>query len=176
MFEDDLKEFLEKGQIVEARALVVGQLGIDRFIFPMKVLGRWEELPPDFFEPDDSEMKFLSSELWSKGYWDELCVELEMNFSKEKLAHILGVMQYLRDKNDPEFIVYRKMDVNGENGTESDNKKKVILTVGGLGLGIFVAKALYETWMSCLVGASVGGVLGFTLAKLAARGAFEKNE
>lgn len=59
----------------------------------------------NLFETDNNDTSILPKSAWNKELWQDLRIKFEYNFSKEKFDYIQNIMSYLRENNDPEFMV-----------------------------------------------------------------------
>lgn len=168
-----VKKLMNSGKIVEARSKIISQLDQDRFLSPMKVYEVYTLFPVEIYLADNAEFDFLSSEDWSKEYWSKLRLHLNLNFSKEKLEHILNVMLFLREKGDSSFLACKsKSSVNSstpsrkEKLEDTEKNIKAGSAVAGALVGGGVIGAVCKTGLGAIVGACAGGLLAFVASTL----------
>ncbi|WP_319779964.1 hypothetical protein [Maridesulfovibrio sp.] len=104
MIHNKVNKLVSTGQITKARALIISVLDGDRLKDQMEIAPMWEQFPNKLFDADYGESEKLPQYAWSKPYWSRIRVELNNNFSKKQLGHVVEVMLFLREKGDKRFV------------------------------------------------------------------------
>lgn len=122
------------------------------------------------FDLDNNESAFVNdSSYWSKELWTDICIELEYNFSKEKLYNIVTVMKHLRESGHPDFQprikppksaasskTYSSDSIDSQ-GSPNYNRNNLGLGVLGGGLaGGVLGKMVGVTFGGVVLGVAVG--------------------
>ncbi|WP_319779963.1 hypothetical protein [Maridesulfovibrio sp.] len=103
MLLDKINGLVAAGNIEEARSIIVSRLDGDRSKDPMEVASAWRGFSAFIFDNDNSAVNFEKNDHWTHSYWSIMRVELSNNFSKEKLGHVIEVMIFLRNQDEPSF-------------------------------------------------------------------------
>jgi len=156
---EKILSYLETNNKDKARAFVLSQLDADRFESTMLISSQQTDLLSiDELFDSDIEVKLLPQEEWKSTYWTKMCVELSNNFSKEKLAHILEVMTFLRKQGDKKFIPKQN------NRSVKTNKKEVRHPTGRR-TQIVNNKGYIEKAVIVGISSATGAVIGAGLSK-----------
>lgn len=102
-FADTINNLISENKIVEARSKIVSRLDQDRFKEPMDVAISLSRFNSSIYQSDDGSFDFKEQDDWDRVYWSKLRTNLNLNFSKKKLDHIVTVMYYLRKQGNKDF-------------------------------------------------------------------------
>ncbi|MBL4940040.1 MAG: hypothetical protein COB46_13625 [Rhodospirillaceae bacterium] len=110
---DRLKQAVADSDVIHVRAIFKRQLDEDREKggFATKVLIDYtDENGLDIFHLDDGNSLFTDScDMWTENLWDHLFVELNDNFSREKIKNLWLVMSHLRQVGHSNFQIDEKV-------------------------------------------------------------------
>ncbi len=163
---DNLSKLIQDGKIPAARANIIHELEKDciKESFTVRnIINKLGISAQKLYVPDDGKNVTMDKSQWTHKYWTNIySAELSNNFSEKKLYHAIEVMEYLREKKDPEFMPINSGQ--GEKGHSSTGKSAAVgasagIIIGGA-VGGIVRGALTGVAFGIFRGALVGGVVG----------------
>lgn len=161
---DNLKEFLEEGDLLSIRTALRMELNDNRLTSSdLKEAIKWAKSKVhELFEPY-AEKAFArgmeeNQDLWTSQYYDGQIVYLKRNFSEARLLHLIKVRDFLRTRNEDGFEPIKSTPKGIDNSVQSvpnrsspnstkqstDSQsyiglKKILLLIGGACALFFIA-------------------------------------
>ncbi len=136
-----LKQAVVDGDLILIRSIVSRQISSDckKEIFQSRESIEYiEEHEIEVFQLDDSDSVFTANrELWTKDLWDHLLVELNYNFSREKVGNMWDMISHFRQTGHPEFQIENRQVIispvqNNSKGTAPSNSLNGWWIAGGI--------------------------------------------
>lgn len=174
-----LKSAIEKGDIISARAVILSSFRKARNEQDYQFIS-WVDFAEQqfngknesFFVEDDGITEFSDNdESWSSDLWKTLRVEIEYNFSRKKLDHIITLMNHLRSIGHPDFqiktppIPLKSKQMEKDNPTQAkhfspSNKQLKTGLIAGAAVGFAIGMVIGRPIIGSALGAAIGGGVG----------------